>query len=148
MEFSVRIEGLDRLAKSTEHFKARAKNEVEKGLYAAAKKVEGDAKKSILQGSKTGRVYKRKSVIHKASAPGEAPANDTGRLAGSISTYLNSTALESIVTAGRGLAKYATMLEFGTRKIKPRPFMFPALEKNKAWIANRLNDAMQKALKK
>jgi HK97 gp10 family phage protein len=93
-------------------------------------------------------VYKRKSVIHKASAPGEAPANDTGRLAGSISTYLNSTALESIVTAGRGLAKYATMLEFGTRKIKPRPFMFPALEKNKAWIANRLNDAMQKALKK
>ena len=45
---------------------------------------------------------------------------DTGRLANSINSYLNANEGESFVVAGRGLARYAPMLEFGTRKMRPR----------------------------
>ena len=148
MDFSVKIEGLDKLGHATSLIQARAKNEIEKALYVSGKKVEADAKLSILSGQKSGRIYRRRTVVHRASAPGEAPASDTGRLVNSINTYLNRLAggLEAVVVAGRGLAKYAQMLEFGTRKIAPRPFMAPALEKNKSWIANRLREGMRKAL--
>lgn len=148
MEFSVKIEGLDRIERSTDAIKARAKNEIEKALYASAKRVEGDAKRSILSGEKTGRIYRRGSIVHRASAPGEAPASDTGRLVNSINSYLNRAAggLEAFIVAGRGTVRYARMLEFGTIKMAARPFMFPALEKNKAWISDRIQQAMQKAL--
>jgi HK97 gp10 family phage protein len=148
IELSVQVEGLDKLAKSSELIQQRAKNEIEKALYASAKKVESDAKRSILDGNKTGRVYKRGNVTHRASAPGEAPASDTGRLVNSFVTGLNRVAggLSSFIIAGGGTVKYARILEFGTTKMAPRPFMFPALEKNKDWIRNRLRDGMQKAL--
>lgn len=148
IEFSVQVEGLDKLAKASELIYQRAKNEIEKALYASAKKVESDAKRSILDGNKTGRVYKRGNVTHRASAPGEAPASDTGRLVNSFFTGLNRVTggLSSFIVAGRGTVKYASMLEFGTTKMAPRPFMVPALEKNKDWIRNRLRDGMQKAL--
>lgn len=146
MEFSVKIEGIDRLARSTDQIKARAKSEIEKALFASGKQVEKEAKLSITNGQKSGRLYKRgKAIFHRASAPGEAPASDTGRLVNSINTTISG--LEALVVAGRGAVKYARMLEFGTSKIAPRPFMFPALEKSKAWITNRLNQAMQRALK-
>ena len=47
--------------------------------------VEGDAKQSMKPGS--GREYKKRSgKIHKASAPGEPPAVDMGRLRASVSS--------------------------------------------------------------
>src|SRR5687768_17301699 len=102
MEFSVRIEGLDRLERSSKLIQARAKSEIEKALFASGKKVEGEAKRSILDGNKTGLLYTRRTVTHRASAPGEAPASDTGRLVNSINTTLNRVAggLEALVVAG------------------------------------------------
>jgi HK97 gp10 family phage protein len=74
----------------------------------------------ILRGSKSGRVYGR----HQASAPGEAPASDTGRLVQSIRVDFQPNALAGRVVAG---TDYAKKLEFGTVKIAPRPFMTPAV---------------------
>jgi HK97 gp10 family phage protein len=54
-------------------------------------------------------------------------------------------AKESIVVAGRGLAKYAKALEFGTTKMSARPFLFPAAEKNRQWITDRLAKAVRDA---
>lgn len=129
-------------------FQALLKKEVEIALYASAKQVEKEAKQSILNGKKTGRIYKRRTVTHQASAPGEAPASDTGRLVNSINSYLVRAAMEAIVVAGRGVVKYATMLEFGTRKMAARPFMHPALEKSRAWIQARIADATNRAIAK
>src|SRR4051794_3668243 len=131
MEFSVRIDGLDRLASKSALVAKIAGEELTKALYVSAKQVEKEAKQSILEGGKSGRTYKRGNVIHRASAPGEAPASDTGRLVNSINTEVNKSALEAVVKAGSGLVKYAKYLEFGTFKIAARPFMFPALEKSK-----------------
>jgi len=52
---------------------------------------------------------------------------------------------EALAIAGSSSVKYATMLEFGTSKMAARPFLIPALEKSKAWIADRLNRAVRKA---
>src|SRR5262245_6267985 len=69
---------------------------------------------------KSGRVYKRGNRTHQASAPGEAPAIDTGNLANSIQVeFPNQTT--GIVTVG---AEYGQVLE----TIKKRPFVRPAIE--------------------
>ena len=59
--------------------------------------------------------------LHRASAPGRPPAPDTGSLK-------RSAFVEQITGAflvGVAMA-YARWLEFGTPRIKPRPFMRPA----------------------
>ena len=53
-------------------------------LMATALVAQGYAQQSILRGAKTGRIYKRGKITHRASAPGEPPANDTGFLAQNI----------------------------------------------------------------
>lgn len=64
---------------------------------------------------------------HTASAPGDPPAVNTGRLRQSI------TALQ--ISPGRWRVgtnvEYAIFLEWGTRKMAPRPFMRPAVEKSR-----------------
>ncbi len=148
MVFSVKVEGLDRIQNALPAVQKNIESELTKAVFASAKHVEAEAKRSITAGGKTGRIYKRRSVTHQASAPGEAPASDTGRLVNSINSYLNGSKLESFVVAGRGIVKYATSLEFGTRKMSARPFMFPALEKSKDWIRERLAKAVRTAAAK
>ena len=148
MDFSVKVEGLDKIQRATREVQKAVDDELRRGLFAAAKHVEGEAKRSIAAGGKTGRIYKRRTVVHRASAAGEAPATDTGRLVNSITSYPAGASLESTVVAGRGTVKYASLLEFGTRFIAPRPFMFPALEKSKDWIRERLAAAVRKAAAK
>ncbi len=146
MEFSFKIDGLDKIGQASARMQAEVGKEVEKALYASALRIEKEAKQSIMSGSKSGRIYKRGTITHRASAPGEAPASDTGRLANSITSYINKiSALEAFIVAGRGTVKYARMLEYGTAKMGARPFMFPAYEKSKAWIQERLNKAVRDA---
>lgn len=69
---------------------------------------------------KSGRTYRRGLRTHTASAPGEAPAIDTGFLANSIQTeFPNSTT--GIVIVG---AEYGQVLE----EVRNRPFVRPSIE--------------------
>lgn len=63
------------------------------------------------------------SPSHQASAPGEAPATDTGSLVKSID-FKQSKPLEA--TVGSSLI-YGAYLEFGTRRIAPRPAWAPTV---------------------
>lgn len=72
----------------------------------------------------TGRIYKRRSISHQASAPGEPPAPDTGSLRNSI----GHEAVGDVLRVGSAMAVVPEALEFGTQRIAPRPFMRPALE--------------------
>lgn len=146
MDFSVSLEGLDRLASKSKIVADIARNEVEKALFASGAMVEKEAKESIASGQKTGRVYRRGNVTHQASAPGEAPATDTGRLINSINVRPVQGELSVEVKAGGGIVKYARMLEFGTAKMAARPFLFPALEKNKARIKKRIESALDRTI--
>jgi HK97 gp10 family phage protein len=146
VEFSVKVEGLAKIDKATKDVREAVAREINKALYASAKKVEAEAKRSIAEGGKTGRTYTRGGITHRASAPGEAPATDTGRLVNSITGELvKDKGGEAEVRAGGGVVNYARALEFGTTKMAARPFLFPALEKSKGWIKGRLDAAVRKA---
>ena len=142
MDFSVKIEGLDKLEGATAQISRAVADEVAKGTYASAQRIATDYKKSILGGQKTGRVYKRRSVTHRASAPGESPASDTGRLVNAIHVVLESS-LSSIM---RVATKYAMLLEVGTSKMAARPAAVPAMEKNRKWITDRLAEAVRRGI--
>lgn len=63
------------------------------------------------------------------SAPGEPPRKITGNLQGSLETAVYREELGINIKTSAG-AEYAKALEYGTGKIKPRPFMLPALFRN------------------
>ena len=80
--------------------------------------------KMAMRAPKHGRVYVRGGAIHRASAPGEAPAVDTGNLWNSIQIDFPDE-LRAEVGVG---APYAPFLEYGTSKMAPRPFFWPAVD--------------------
>tara|TARA_Y100000114_G_C11654336_1_gene275846 strand:+ start:183 stop:605 length:423 start_codon:yes stop_codon:yes gene_type:complete len=97
--------------------------------------VEGSAKKSILKGG-TGKLYEKYNPrrTHRASAPKEPPASDTGFLVSQISMNVKEEANGVIVGQVISAAPYSAHLEFGTTNMTERPFMQPALEKNRRKI--------------
>lgn len=91
--------------------------------------------KESMQGPKHGLVYRRGAKNHQASAPGEAPAMDTGTLANSISVEKS----EPCVAIVGPHTEYAALLEFGTAHIAARPFMAPAAQKAKVKFLEALS---------
>lgn len=90
-----------------------------RGVVRGTESVKARMVERILQPPKSGRIYKRNTVSHQASAPGESPANDTGRLAGSVTTTYdipNITGYINVSTA------YAAALEYGTARVAARPY--------------------------
>jgi len=147
MKVNFEISGLDRLNKNKAAALEGINNELAGALRISAERVRGAAIASILEGNKGGVTYQRGQKLHRASAAGEAPANDTGRLAGSIFVGGNNKD-EKLVIAGRGVVNYASLLEFGTSRMGARPFMFPAMEKNRKWVSDRLAKAVQDGIRK
>lgn len=79
--------------------------------------------KALMSGPKSGAFYERpQGKMHQASAPGEAPAIDTGNLINSIQTQMVSTYKGVVFTN----AEYAPVLELGGAHIAARPFFTPA----------------------
>lgn len=136
----------------TARLDAEMQRALEPTMMGAAKLVENDAKASIASGPKTGRIYTTRfmtsratgrifpteqRVPHQASAPGEAPATDEGKLVGSI--FGGARGLVAWVEVR---SHYGRWLEFGTRRIQPRPFLIPAVERNRARIVAMVQAAL------
>lgn len=66
-------------------------------------------------------------IVHRASAPGEAPAVDRATLVNSVTYEVQLTERGWSVVGGSSLAGIPTFLEYGTRTIAPRPVFRPAL---------------------
>lgn len=124
---------------NTQALYARIRSAAERGLVAATEEVRTEAISLILDTPKTGRIYRRRGVYHQASAPGEPPASDTGRLVKSIRTEFDFDRLVGRVIAS---TKYAALLETGTSRMAARPFMRPALANKRDAITARLNEAV------
>ena len=99
--------------------------------------VENEAKESIAQGG-TGKTYEKYNPrrTHTASKSGQPPATDTGFLISQITMNVKSQTNGSVVGQVISAAPYSKALEFGTTTMDARPFMQPALEKNKKKIVS------------
>ena len=120
------ITGLDKLQGKLTALPEQMSKAAQAGLYLGGLQIEALAKQSIMEGGKSGVVYHRRSVSHTASAPGEAPANDTGRLVNSIHTDRSDDGQTVTVSVD---AAYGAALEFGSVHTAARPFMLPALRR-------------------
>lgn len=141
-------------------------------VLATATEIKGDIQKRYQRGPKTGHVYYRipgqkymtvrmgsadgppvafipgggshnLSPVHQASAPDEAPATDTGTLVRSVVVDQVGPLTADVFT----LVKYGFYLEYGTRKILPRPAWRPAAMAGEKVLANRLRSAIAGAVK-
>ena len=123
---------------------ARVRAAAMQAVVRGTESVRNEAITLILDTPKTGRVYRRRGVEHQASAPGEPPASDTGRLVNSIRTEYDQSNLVGRVVAGSAHAAY---LEFGTQRMEPRPFMRPALRNRGKDIVADIQSSVDRALR-
>lgn len=140
MSVEIRVENLEQVLEALRRYGERAQQAVGNAVQATALEVRGDIQRQIQRGPKTGRTYLRGSVSHRASAPGEAPATDTGTLVGSI--LYQSTSASSAKVLSR--LPYATFLEFGTQRIAPRPSWTPAIERGGPRLQSRVVTALER----
>ena len=112
-----------------------AMRQLKKKMTRSVMLVHGTAVDEIQRGAKSGITYELYNPrrTHTSSAPGQAPATDTGFLVSSITHQVKKSG-KNLVGQIVASAPYAIHLEFGTREMHKRPFMQPALEKNKEKI--------------
>jgi HK97 gp10 family phage protein len=108
-------------------------NEASKVTEGAADVMANEMKQSILTGAKSGGQYFSNGKRHQSSAPGQSPANNTGALVRSIKVKKNER--EATISIEKD---YAIFLEFGTSKMRARPFIIPAFLKTKKWFSDKL----------
>ena len=110
----------------------------------------GDIIKRYQRGPASGKVYRkyRPNRTHQASAPGQAPMTDTGRLQGG--TLFDKTGPASVRVFNA--IEYAAALEYGSTngrgRIAPRPAWRPAIDKMRPKYEKRINDAIAEAVRR
>lgn len=112
----------------------RGSRQIAAALYRAGQEIELDAENSITAGSISGKG-------HVVSAPGQPPNADTRDLDSKIDTVLVSQNPPTVkVSAYSG---HAVPLEYGTSKMAARPFMRPAVARNRDEVSRRISQAVQ-----
>ena len=138
---TIKITGLEPTLKNLRLLQNGLDKELTNVLRGGGQLIRGEAIRSIQTGPKSGRTYEKYNPrrTHKASAPGQAPASDTGNLVSQIMSVADgkNTLVES-------RAEYSKFLEFGTSKMLPRPFLFPASEKSTKKIVQVLIQKLNK----
>ena len=114
-------------------------------MTRAAFMVEREVKKSFGTGASRSDVKSRRTKsgkYHRPSAPGFPPNIDAGELKSSIGSEVvkGSFFVDGLVGDTFNL-KYAPMLELGTSKMAPRPFLRPALKRLRRKIHKVFKDA-------
>jgi HK97 gp10 family phage protein len=104
---------------------------VARALNVNARVVETEILKQIDQTNNRRSGVKYPNLPNQSSAPGEAPAFQSGRLRNSIAVVKRATPDDLVAETGPRVqsfpdAYYAAFLEYGTRKMQPRPYMRPA----------------------
>lgn len=82
---------------------------------------------------------------HHPSLPGNAPAPDTGTLMRSITHEVREENGEVVGVVGSTLRNpdYPKFLEFGTSKMKPRPWLSTAIEKSQNFMEQAFQTIMK-----
>ena len=137
----VNILGKVNLQKRINKMSRDAQKKVVDKLGVAALLLESDIKKSM-QRRGAGEVYVRGGVTHQASLPGKPPVVDTGNLIRNITSRRDGILSWSV--GSRSGAPYGYYLEFGLSRdpSTARPWLKPALKRNRAMILSELRSAV------
>ena len=119
------------------------------GVFITANDIRTDAIKSIKQPSFGTHVRRSRqgggTYAHIAAKPDTSPNNDTGKLTSSIAVEMDWDESEALV--GSNL-DYASWLEFGTKKMDARPWLEPALAKNRDKLDANITKGIMAVIKK
>src|SRR5690554_341120 len=143
-EFGIEVQGIEEVQKNLASLAEEYGRDVAKAAVAGAELVRGEAIKSIQSVSAGERVTRYRNTDgkgngayeHVASAPGDAPNTDTGRLVSSILVDVKPFG----IFVGSTL-QYAGHLEFGTSSMEPRPWLNPALESQRRAVEQLMIEA-------
>lgn len=115
----------------------RVQNPAMRALYEQGEVIRKDAADSIAANWTP-------SPNHVASQPGAPPNADTGNLHKSIDVRVSKTRKSVTVNS---TAPYAAALEFGTSKIEARPYLRPALLRNRNRIVYGVAQAVSELIR-
>ena len=146
MEVNIKVKGLKKAQDALKSLEKDLEHPFREVILGGAQLIRGEAIKSIQTGPKSGRIYERYNPrrTHRASAPGQAPASDTGNLVRNIVVKQENPDLVKVESN----ATYSSFLEFGTSKMLARPFLFPATERSRPKIAQAVFNRVVKEIKR
>lgn len=131
-----KVTNSSRIERQLRNIPAARQAAVQRAVTIGAERVRGQAALLIQQGPpRSGRAYQIAGKTHIASAPGEPPKTRSGRLAGSIFVRPEDGGMAASVGTN---IEYGRYLEFGTKKMAARPWLFPTFERLKNEISRRI----------
>jgi len=143
----VSISGVDNLKKTLRGFDKEIDDSLERAINIAAQTIRTQAIRLISKGARSGVKYTRYLPYRTgiASAQGEPPKSDTGRLVASIDATIDADKVGA--TVGTNL-DYGLFLEVGTSKMRARPWLTPAFELTRPSNIKRFQNVIATASKK
>ena len=96
---------------------------------------------SATQEAAVKRELMRSALAIQAGAKQRAPV-DSGRLKNSIATEARDGGMTQVIGTN---VEYAPHVEFGTRFMSARPYLFPAFEQERPKLVNRLRTVLEEA---
>jgi HK97 gp10 family phage protein len=117
MEIEVKVEGFEELTERLETINDELKSELNEAIEEVSESIRDDAKQA-------------------------APV-DTGTLMRSIKSVLESMGTYIAKGIVGTNVEYAPYQEFGTQKMQAQPYLRPALDRNRSYIIQRLEEAVQ-----
>lgn len=120
-KISIKVQGVDELFADLKRLGAISEDAVVDTINDLAMDTHSNAVQGIQRGPASGRTYTRGNVTHRASAEGEYPMSDTGRLASNVEFTVASKSKPQ-AEVGTNII-YGRWLEFGTSKMAARPWL-------------------------
>lgn len=116
------------------------------GFFYLGKDLRQGARDGIKRAPKTGRLYRIRGrrARHRASAPGEDPANLTGKLRASVGFDVKGS--DSMEFGYRGSVDYGAFLEEGTNRMKKRPALLRQVNETQANAREHFEREIARAL--
>jgi len=124
-----------------------ARRGIRQGFYSFGHELRNGVRRRIKSGPKTGKLYRVKGRRRRvrASAPGEDPANRSGKLRRSVGFQVYGS--DRLEFGYRNSVDYGIFLELGTQNMEARPALKKQVDESQATARQHFDRELQKALK-
>jgi len=140
MKIDIDLKGMDKALADLRRTSERAEQAVYDHVLDLAKLAHATAVRGISSGPASGQVYGKRR--HRASAPGEYPMQDTGRLAGNIEMEPPTSGERPVAYVGTSLG-YGAYLELKPSSKGGRPWLSRAVREAALQLRRDLEKRMR-----